>query len=586
MKLHPDIYALLFQPGNIGLTSTWLSQCRCKFKSDALEIEQLASSIEDAYQNDDNLKDGLSRLAYFLMSQGRCIEAEALFKRDYELERQTWWLQLRHAECRFANGNFIGAEEMVAAIYAKYSDAVNGYASLAMRSHALGRKEQALNLLRLDIEHNRLSPGFRLNAAVLLAQNNCLDEGLEQVASAYAADAALRDGYARIGDCFRGAERYADALAFYSRDAAIERLTPAAYLIYAEMLANTCDWERAEQAVEKAYALDDKLQDGYAVLMKNLPVDIDLSRVTCYANRDAKFCRLPPAEHVNREARRAVCLRAHATKAGQLGSWLHTAPDRQVIQTQLQELEKLVRGGKAHDRPMRILNAELFLARPCDAYTQFHEIVLGENPNTPAPYIIDGGANIGMAIAYFKWLYPCARILAFEPNPDIHQICEANIRHNGWQDVVLRKEALWDRQGFTKFNVLSQNPMGSGVTNRLKNASENRTIIIPTCNLGTFLHESVDYLKLDIEAAETAALREAGAALKQVHSGFIEYHYELGQKNNGLGALLTLLENADFHYCVESHVASAYQLPHTGLTALAQRHWSCSVFFAKNLLRA
>ena len=37
--------------------------------------------------------------------------------------------------------------------------------------------------------------------------------------------------------------------------------------------------------------------------------------------------------------------------------------------------------------------------------------------DAPAPFIVDCGANIGMATLYFKSLYPDATVLAFEPDP-------------------------------------------------------------------------------------------------------------------------------------------------------------------------
>src|SRR5262249_54931953 len=41
------------------------------------------------------------------------------------------------------------------------------------------------------------------------------------------------------------------------------------------------------------------------------------------------------------------------------------------------------------------------------------------------PFIIDGGANIGLGILYFRKIFPRSRILAFEPDPKIFAILQA-----------------------------------------------------------------------------------------------------------------------------------------------------------------
>src|ERR1700720_561265 len=39
-----------------------------------------------------------------------------------------------------------------------------------------------------------------------------------------------------------------------------------------------------------------------------------------------------------------------------------------------------------------------------------------------APYIIDGGSNIGLSVIYLKELYPDAEVLAFEPDTTIVEV--------------------------------------------------------------------------------------------------------------------------------------------------------------------
>ena len=54
----------------------------------------------------------------------------------------------------------------------------------------------------------------------------------------------------------------------------------------------------------------------------------------------------------------------------------------------------------------------------------------------PDPYILDVGAHIGMATIYFKTLYPQAKILAFEPNPNTAKLLRLNIKANNLKGVT------------------------------------------------------------------------------------------------------------------------------------------------------
>lgn len=60
----------------------------------------------------------------------------------------------------------------------------------------------------------------------------------------------------------------------------------------------------------------------------------------------------------------------------------------------------------------------------------------------PDPLILDCGSNIGMSILYFKQRYPRARIIGFEPDPDIIPFLESNITGNKLQDVRWLQAAL------------------------------------------------------------------------------------------------------------------------------------------------
>ena len=65
-------------------------------------------------------------------------------------------------------------------------------------------------------------------------------------------------------------------------------------------------------------------------------------------------------------------------------------------------------------------------------------------PRTPPRFIIDAGANVGYASAYFLSRFPEARVVALEPEPGNATIARRNLAPYG-ERVVLLQCGLWPR---------------------------------------------------------------------------------------------------------------------------------------------
>ena len=168
------------------------------------------------------------------------------------------------------------------------------------------------------------------------------------------------------------------------------------------------------------------------------------------------------------------------------------------------------------------------------------------------PRIIDGGANIGLSVLYLKKAYPSSRIVAFEADPGVFKTLEANVREAGHNDVDLVNKALWTNEGTIEFLVegadagrIGREPSG-GLSNRIS---------VPTVRLREYLEEPVDFLKLDIEGAETAVLLDCEDRLGNVRSLFVEYH-SFERSPQTLDQVLTLLKAAGFRVYIQTRDVS------------------------------
>jgi FkbM family methyltransferase len=166
-------------------------------------------------------------------------------------------------------------------------------------------------------------------------------------------------------------------------------------------------------------------------------------------------------------------------------------------------------------------------------------------PQTDAPYIIDGGANIGVSVLSFKHLYPRARIVAFEPDEAAFAILEQNAQARGLGDVTLVKAALAETDGTAAF--IHEGSYAS----RIASAGDSATNEVRTVRLRSVLDRPVDLLKLNIEGAETAVLADCVDLLDRVERIVLEYHSFASQPQL-LHKLLGVLVDAGYRTYVRS----------------------------------
>lgn len=158
----------------------------------------------------------------------------------------------------------------------------------------------------------------------------------------------------------------------------------------------------------------------------------------------------------------------------------------------------------------------------------------------PSPLIIDGGANVGVGVLYWKSICPDARIIAFEPDPATFSDLQANCA--ALAGVTLRRAALWVENGTLTFKALG------GVQGHLAclcPREDGQNVNVPAVRLRDLLTEPVELLKLDIEGAEIDVLLDCADRLHLVDKLFVEYHSFVGSRQR-LRDFFGVLEGAGY----------------------------------------
>lgn len=203
-------------------------------------------------------------------------------------------------------------------------------------------------------------------------------------------------------------------------------------------------------------------------------------------------------------------------------------------------------------RTLNLVDAASYLYM-CD------EIFLKKNYEFEAsrkdPFIIDCGANIGLSVIFFKKLYPDSKIIAFEPDYNVFQALKKNVESFELRDVELHNKAVWFEE--TELTFYSEGSWGGKVAST-SSADDKKFKKVKSVRLRDFLNKHVDFLKIDIEGAESSVLKDCALSLDEVEHMFFEYHSITGEKQV-LHELLELLQKAGYRYHIKE--ASTRKMP-------------------------
>ena len=171
-------------------------------------------------------------------------------------------------------------------------------------------------------------------------------------------------------------------------------------------------------------------------------------------------------------------------------------------------------------------------------------LVHGEYGQMPLPEtaeaIIDAGANIGLASAFFASRYPRAKIVALEPDAGNFAMLQKNTK--SCANVITERAALWNEKKTLRLSNPGRGEWGFTVGEK----GEGETV--PAVTVDDIMNRHninrVSVLKVDIEGAELEVFANSSPWLERVDAVVVETHDDIkpGSTDTVTGALIK-----DFH---------------------------------------
>ncbi len=201
-------------------------------------------------------------------------------------------------------------------------------------------------------------------------------------------------------------------------------------------------------------------------------------------------------------------------------------------------------------RDIKFLNYNIKVVDSLSFIYQFKEIFVKQyylfDTTSVSPVIYDCGANIGVSCLFFKKYFPGSKITAFEADRRIAGILKDNLQSNGVDDVVVHPQAVWINNSGLEF-FPDQADAGSIY-------GKGDKITVDSIKLKEVVEQeqnNIDFLKMDIEGAETAVIIDLGESITRIKNMFIEYH-SFPDRDQDLNRILETLSSFGFRYFINS----------------------------------
>ena len=180
---------------------------------------------------------------------------------------------------------------------------------------------------------------------------------------------------------------------------------------------------------------------------------------------------------------------------------------------------------------------------------QFLEKTYLFKAQSDTPFIIDCGANIGLASLYFLTIFPKATVMAFEPDKNIYGVYIRNMESFSLTDSVqVFNSAVWVEN--TELNFFADNSLaGSLEFDAQKKGNLQKVNAIRLKDI--LRNKKIDFLKIDIEGAEFSVIFDIEDELKNVECLFLEYHNIVGRPEK-LSAILSVITKAGFRFYIKN----------------------------------
>ncbi|KUJ95434.1 MAG: hypothetical protein XD41_1556 [Desulfonauticus sp. 38_4375] len=215
-----DVLDRIFVKKNFNLYS--VSRLDDLFNRKIVDIDKIVEYIEKKYSENSNCVDLFSKLAYYFLQKDDLYSAKKYLDKDSKLKRQSWWSTIRYAEYFALKGNINKSFEIIDKIYEENCEAMNGYGHVGWILYRKGKISyiDVCDILKKDIDKNRLSNGFKIIAASIFGINN-LFFAQELVWEAYREDDFLKDGFSLLALNLMRNKDY--ALALFGRNRGSKR---------------------------------------------------------------------------------------------------------------------------------------------------------------------------------------------------------------------------------------------------------------------------------------------------------------------------------------------------------------------------